>query len=706
MKKILPLLFITVLSMNLFAARVSRDEAATVAKNYYFQQYNLFNAEIKYDAVNFLDVIEEKRNGETLLYVFTLENGYVIVSADDAMTPVIGYSWESKYPVEKEAHFEWFINEYINNIEYLQDNAIEADFDIMNQWNMYLTDDYSSLLQTKDVKDVPVLISATWNQDWPYNYYAPEDEDSPANGHTYAGCVATAMSMIMYYWQYPDHGEGFRQYYQYPYGVLEANFEDTYYAWDAMLDNVSSNSNQEAIRAIAELQYQCGIAVHMNYGPDGSGAFSPDVPASLENYLRYEDAVYQQKGGMTNDQWDAILVEQLDNGYPMYQSGTEPPSYGHAFIIDGYNYSGSSYTFHFNFGWGGYGNGYFTSSNAGGYTDNHAIVKNFIPTEQYPNHATGLTTLSHKVGRFTDGSGPIENYIDNNTASWLIAPQTENDSIEKITLYFDEFLLDGSDVIRIYDGEDDSAPMLGEYTGNDTPSTLYSTGNKMYIVFETDDSGNAEGFVLRYSTSIHAWCSSTVTFDEPTGSFDDGSGDKNYAPGAMCRFKIVPEYASSVTLIFDSFETVNEDDYLEVYDYQTQQLLGSFSGTELPDAVTSESGKLYIVWRTDNFDEADGWSAHWETDNVGIANEEAFNEFNLYPNPASNEVSVKFETRDANNLSVQIIAADGKVMYNFTADTFNGVFNNTIDVSSYAKGIYFLRMNSNEGFATKKLVIE
>ena len=99
-------------------------------------------------------------------------------------------------------------------------------------------------------------------------------------------------------------------------------------------------------------------------------------------------------------------------------------------------------------------------------------------------------------------------------------------------------------------------------------------------------------------------------------------------------------------------------------------------------------------------------TAGLRTDNVGIANEEAFNEFNLYPNPASNEVSVKFETRDANNLSVQIIAADGKVMYNFTADTFNGVFNNTIDVSSYAKGIYFLRMNSNEGFATKKLVIE
>lgn len=706
MKKLLLLLFIATMGLNLFAAKVSPQEAEVVARNYYYQQFNLFNGELNYNDIVFTELIKEYRNGEVALYVFNMENGYIIVSAEDAMTPVIGYSWEGSYPTNKEAHFEWFISEYVNNIEYLQDNAIEADFDIMNLWNTYSTDDYESLLDAKDAKDVPVLVSATWNQDWPYNYYAPEDEDSPANGHTYAGCVATAMSMIMYYWQYPDHGEGFRQYYQYPYGVLEANFEDTYYNWGAMLDNVGSNSSEDAIKAIAELQYQCGIAVHMNYGPDGSGAYSPDVPAALDNYLRYNDAIYQAKSGMSNSAWETILVGQLDNGYPMYHSGTEPPSYGHAFVVDGYNYSGSAYTFHFNFGWGGYGNGYFASTDAGGYTLNHAIVKNFIPTETYPNHATGLITLSNKVGRFTDGSGPLENYIDNNTASFLIAPQTENDSVEDITLYFDEFMVDASDVIRVYDGEDDSAPMLAEFYGGGSTSSVTSTGNMMLVVFETDGSGNDEGFVLRYTADIHEWCSGTVTYTEPTGSLDDGSGDKNYAPGSLCRFKITPTWAADLTLTFDSFETADENDYLEIYDLGTSVLLASLSGDELPDPVVAPSGQMYIVWRSDNFDQAPGWSAHWETGNVGIELEEAFNEFNLYPNPATEEISISFETNKAENLIVEIISPSGKVMYSNKIDSFTGNYTNTVDVSKFAKGVYFLRLHSSEGAAAKKIIVE
>lgn len=697
MKKLLLLLFIATISMNLFAEKVDRQNAETVAKNYYYQQYNLFKGELKFDDIVFTDVIEEMRNGEVALYVFNMENGYVVVSAEDAMTPVIGYSWEGPWPTKKEAHFEWFISEYVNNIEYLKDNAIEADFDIMNMWNMYSTDNHEALLDAKDdAKDVPVLVSATWNQDWPYNYYAPEDESSPANGRTYAGCVATAMSMIMYYWQYPEHGEGQRQYYQYPYGVLEADFENTYYAWDAMLDEVSSGSNQDAVKAIAELQYQCGIAVHMSYGPDGSGAYSPDVPASLHNYLRYNDAAYQAKSGMSNSQWETILVDQLDNGYPMYHSGTEPPSYGHAFVVDGYNYS-SSYTFHFNFGWGGYGNGFFASTDAGGYTLNHAIVKNFYPTETYPNHATGLTELTKKVGRFTDGSGPLENYIDNNTASWLINPQTENDSIKKVTLYFDEFNLDGSDVIRVYDGADDTAPMLAEYTGNDTPSTLNSTGNQLFVVFETDGAGNAEGFVLRYSTIQHTWCNGTVTITEPAGTLNDGSEDKNYSPGSTCRFKIQPEWAANLTLSFEEFETVNEDDYLEIYDLGTSSLLATLYGSEIPDPVIVESGEAYIIWRTDNFDEAAGWTLNWTTGNVGIELEEAFNEFNLYPNPASEEVVISFETKEVEELTVQMISPDGKVVYSNTKNHFSGIYNNSVDVSNLAKGVYFLRLLSNEG---------
>jgi len=705
MKKLLLLLSIALISINLFAEKVSREDAETVAKNYYFQQYNLFNAPIEFGDIVFTSVIKETINNEVALYVFNMEKGYIIVSAEDAVTPVIAYSWESTYPTQDNYNFRQLISDYINMVQFVRENNLEANFEVMSRWNEYATSDPSALLNTKDVKDVPILVTATWNQDWPYNYYAPEDEASPAGGRTYAGCVATAMSMIMYYWQYPETGTGMRQYYQYPYGVLEANFGETHYQWDAMFDQISSNSSQEAIEAIAEIQYHCGIAVHMEYSPDGSGAFSPDVPAALDNYFRYNDAIYQLRSGMSNTAWDAMLVSELDNGRPLYHSGSSSEG-GHAFVVDAYNYASGAYTFHYNFGWGGYGNAYFVSTSPDVYTMNHAVVKNFVPTEQYPNYASGPDTLTHKVGRFTDGSGPINNYQDNTSASWLINPQSANDSIEKITLYFDEFDLDASDVVKIYDGMDETAPLLAEFTGADSPSTQYSTGNTMFVTFNSDASGNATGMTLRYTTSIHAWCSGSTTFTEPTGNISDGSGDKNYTPNSMCIFIVKPTFASSVTLIFDSFETVDENDYLEIYDMSNSQLIVSLSGSDIPEPVTSPSGKMYIIWKTDNFDQAAGWNATWQTDNVGIENDNAFNEFQLFPNPATNSINISFRSADAKDLTVEILSTSGKMMFSETMDSFTGTYNEKVDVSEFAKGIYLMRINSNQGTAYKKIVIK
>jgi len=135
-------------------------------------------------------------------------------------------------------------------------------------------------------------------------------------------------------------------------------------------------------------------------------------------------------------------------------------------------------------------------------------------------------------------------------------------------------------------------------------------------------------------------------------------------------------------------------------------LLASLSGDELPDPVVAPSGQMYIVWRSDNFDQAPGWSAHWETGNVGIELEEAFNEFNLYPNPATEEISISFETNKAENLIVEIISPSGKVMYSNKIDSFTGNYTNTVDVSKFAKGVYFLRLHSSEGAAAKKIIVE
>ena len=41
--------------------------------------------------------------------------------------------------------------------------------------------------------------------------------------------------------------------------------------------------------------------------------------------------------------------------------------------------------------------------------------------------------------------------------------------------------------MKIYDGYDTSAPLIGTYCGNRAPEYIFSTGNSMTIEYVTDD---------------------------------------------------------------------------------------------------------------------------------------------------------------------------------------------------------------------------
>jgi hypothetical protein len=184
-------------------------------------------------------------------------------------------------------------------------------------------------------------MTCLWNQDYPYNALCPEDPDGPG-GHVYAGCVATAMSMIMYYYRYPVQGIGTHSYYASGYGTQSVNYGQTYYNWDAMMNEISSTSGQ-SIPAIAELQYHAGVSVNMGYGNQSSGAYSIDVPAALISHFGYATSTqYLSRSSYTATVWENMVVEQLDAAKPVYYSGVDPTPVtggGHAFIVDGYQVS-------------------------------------------------------------------------------------------------------------------------------------------------------------------------------------------------------------------------------------------------------------------------------------------------------------------------------------------------------------------------------
>ncbi|MCD4696690.1 MAG: C10 family peptidase, partial [Bacteroidales bacterium] len=275
------LLLIFVVS-GVFSGEVDVQKAKNMAFNFYFEKANQYNQAVDFHNLAIINIINKKAESINVYYVVTFnQQGFVIVSADDVLPPVLGYSLKGSYNDNNAPDsYKNFMKSYADAVIYVRENKIQQTDDVYQQWNYYLTGTPEIFLQPKEDKSVDPLLLCKWNQGFPYNALCPVDPIGPG-GHVYAGCVATAMAQVIYYWRHPLQGTGSHSYYYYPYGSLSANFGATTYEWFGMKNSID---HTYAV-PIAELQYQCGVAVEMMYGPGGSGAYSSDVPYALTSYF-------------------------------------------------------------------------------------------------------------------------------------------------------------------------------------------------------------------------------------------------------------------------------------------------------------------------------------------------------------------------------------------------------------------------------------
>ena len=294
-------------------------------------------------------------NGTPYLYVFNHENGYVVVAADDCAHPILGYCEDKPFDANNIPEgVKYYLGHFGRQIQHAIDNDIVADEEIAGQWELLRKEGIT--MKTRLEKSVNPLEVTSWDQDWPYNYYAPACQSYWTNNHCYAGCVATAMSQVMKFWNWPVTGVGEHTYNTSSYGgELSANFGATTYNWAIMPNQLGSQAN-EAAQAVALLMYHCAIAVDMDFSPNGSGAHTEDVPAAVIEHFRYGACTYvDARDSYTRTAWEDKLMAQLDRGFPLVYAGYDPEG-GHAFNCDGYN---DQRYFHFNLGWSGQGNIYY-----------------------------------------------------------------------------------------------------------------------------------------------------------------------------------------------------------------------------------------------------------------------------------------------------------------------------------------------------------
>jgi len=403
MKKLNIILFFAIFSnCLLFAKEVPLELARQVAKNFYYERVNQ-TSKVTYSDIKFKDKIILENNINPAYYVFNLENrnGFVIIAAEDNVYPILGYSFEGSYgESDLPPALVEFVESYEQQIAFVKINNLQADPEIKSTWQKYST---NAVNLKNSLETIGPLLTTTWDQDRYYNAFCPEDPDG-ANGHARVGCVAIAMAQVMKYHNYPHRGSGSHSYYYSPYGTISANFGATTYNWKNMADFLTDYNNDVAL-----LCFHCGVSVEMMYGPNGSGAYSEDVPEALIQYFNYASTTHiEHKYEFSNEGWKNLLKSELDAFRPMYYSGYGAG--GHAFVCDGYQ---DWDHFHFNWGWGGLYNGYFYVSSLHPGTHDYsdwqaAVVGIQSPLPPVADFTSNLTTvLTGSSVSFTDLSTNI-----------------------------------------------------------------------------------------------------------------------------------------------------------------------------------------------------------------------------------------------------------------------------------------------------------
>ncbi|ROS84577.1 hypothetical protein EEK90_04620 [Muribaculaceae bacterium Isolate-036 (Harlan)] len=283
----------------------------------------------------------QTQKGEPAVYIFDrpASSGYLIVSADDTATPLLGYADSGSFDANNmPPQLEWWLSEYASQIDYASANGIKNTYaPIANK------------------KEIAPLVETKWNQGTPYNNLCP----SVNNVKCPSGCVATAMAQVMKFWNYPDVGTG-RVTATLPSGGTGEGFINLAqkpFDWNNMIDSYSGyDYTNEQGNAVATLMQAAGYAAKMNYAPGGSGALSINAAISLSKNFKYNPNIqYLQRLYFNTSEWNEIVYNELAAGRPILYGG-QSTSVGHEFVCDGYD--GNGY-FHFNWGWGGMSDGYF-----------------------------------------------------------------------------------------------------------------------------------------------------------------------------------------------------------------------------------------------------------------------------------------------------------------------------------------------------------
>lgn len=313
--------------------------------------------------------------------------GYVIVSGDDCLPKVLGFTESGDFDeAALPPHLLGWLDYYANIIEEVQtagENMSRAKRSQMEAASRGV------LLAATAKRDIPVLMTTHWHQTGPYNNRCPYITGTTNRALT--GCVATAGAQVAYYYHKDNPTTLQATTPTYGYGdapVTESLPKGTPMKWELMLNDYNGSRPAEYDAAVADFVFALGASTYLTYGSSTAGQISDLVSTFNRCFNLTGTCVY--KGGIAQATWEDMIYNDLLSGHPMVYSGYNEKDGGHAVVIDGYDALRN--LFHFNFGRGGSGDGWYTvddQTGMNGFSSSQGMTYKVAPKKQ--NLAASVT---------------------------------------------------------------------------------------------------------------------------------------------------------------------------------------------------------------------------------------------------------------------------------------------------------------------------
>lgn len=275
---------------------------------------------------------------QTPYYIYNNPSGgFVVISGTTALDPVIASSATGRIDTEAMPDgLKYWLGYAAEAARYAEEHPEAAALHPAKAKRRGVTPGVTLVKPDYDTDVEPLLTRSTigniqWAQDAPYNDLCPRKGGLP----TFTGCMATAMSQVMAYHQYPAS-----------------------YNWSNILASYDGGQGTYAQKyEVARLCHDVGVSLSMEYGTDQSGSVSTMYCRALREEFGYHSNVALiNRDNYTYGEWMDILLNEFANNRPVIYDGVSNDG-GHAFVIDGYRASDGKV--HVNWGWAGLSDGYY-----------------------------------------------------------------------------------------------------------------------------------------------------------------------------------------------------------------------------------------------------------------------------------------------------------------------------------------------------------